>query len=377
MKILIEGWRGISHSYSIVNQFQIIELLKNPEFSLYHKDIDFYNSDWSEKKNFCGFSDELSNKILSLKNYSDDESSLDVVYRISFPYNLNQAYSKKLFVFGTSEFQNIDNSFFVKALTRSEISFNNSKIVTPSNWSKQGFLNYGFREEDVLVIPHGIDPSIFNRVDLSRRQQFRKALGVEKSDFLIGSIGAMTWNKGIDVLLRSFSHLSDKYPHVKLLLKDQSSLYGIKAKFLVLEALKEVDELKKVKLLSRIICLSSNITFSQLNGIYSACDCYVSPYRGEGFNMTPLEAAASGTPIIITNGGSTDDYFDSSFALKIESRLVKEKTMTYLEPSFESLIVSISNIVESKVNFDFNIAKSFIHKNFTWDVVTKNLVKHF
>ena len=67
MKILIEGWRGISHSYSIVNQFQIIELLKNPKFSLYHKDIDFYNSDWSAKKNFCGFSDELSNKILSLK----------------------------------------------------------------------------------------------------------------------------------------------------------------------------------------------------------------------------------------------------------------------------------------------------------------------
>tara|TARA_B100000965_G_C19017406_1_gene509470 strand:+ start:55 stop:294 length:240 start_codon:yes stop_codon:yes gene_type:complete len=57
----------------------------------------------------------------------------------------------------------------------------------------------------------------------------------------------------------------------------------------------------------------------QLIELYNITDCYVSPYRAEGFNLTPLEAAASGIPIIVTKGGSTDDYFNSQLGLQIES----------------------------------------------------------
>ena len=52
--------------------------------------------------------------------------------------------------------------------------------------------------------------------------------------------------------------------------------------------------------------------------------CYVSPYKAEGFNLTPLEAAACGTQIVVTNGGSSDDYFDDCMGFKIES---KEKNL--------------------------------------------------
>ena len=37
MNILIEGWRGINHSFSLVNQWQIIELLKTS--NIYFKDV--------------------------------------------------------------------------------------------------------------------------------------------------------------------------------------------------------------------------------------------------------------------------------------------------------------------------------------------------
>ena len=36
MNILIEGWRGINHSVALVNQWQILELLKSNK--LYFKD---------------------------------------------------------------------------------------------------------------------------------------------------------------------------------------------------------------------------------------------------------------------------------------------------------------------------------------------------
>ena len=33
--LLIEGWRKINHSYAMVNQYQIRELLKNNKFKIY------------------------------------------------------------------------------------------------------------------------------------------------------------------------------------------------------------------------------------------------------------------------------------------------------------------------------------------------------
>ena len=36
--------------------------------------------------------------------------------------------------------------------------------------------------------------------------------------------------------------------------------------------------------------------------------------------LTPLEAAACGTQIVVTNGGSTDDYFNDCMGFKIESK---------------------------------------------------------
>ncbi len=39
----------------------------------------------------------------------------------------------------------------------------------------------------------------------------------------------------------------------------------------------------------------------------------------EGFNLTPLEAAACGTQIVVTKGGSTDDYFQECMGYQIDS----------------------------------------------------------
>ena len=124
--------------------------------------------------------------------------------------------------------------------------------------------------------------------------------------------------------------------------------------------------------------MSDNLTQNQLNGLYGAADCYVSPYRAEGFNLTPLEAAASGTPIVITKGGSTDDYFHESFALHIESALHKAGNTTRLEPSLDSLIEQLSLLIEGKASkLNNSFAQQFIGKNFTWAVAANKLVDIF
>ena len=90
---------------------------------------------------------------------------------------------------------------------------------------------------------------------------------------------------------------------------------------------------------------------STLNELYNITDCYVSPYRAEGFNLTPLEAAASGTPIIVTKGGSTDDYFNPKFGLQIDSKVINDGNITSLRPNIESIVECILLIMKNPKDY--------------------------
>ena len=93
-------------------------------------------------------------------------------------------------------------------------------------------------------------------------------------------------------------------------------MYKITAKNFISNTKKKFSNLLIEEALSDIIVISKNLSLNDLQQLYGSCDAYVSPYRAEGFNITSLEAAACGLPVILTSGGSTDDYYDSSFALK-------------------------------------------------------------
>lgn len=376
-KLLIEGWRGINHSYAMVNQYQLLEL-KKELIDLYHHDAPFYKKKWSTSQNFCGFNPVALKKIECIPALPDHIKP-DITYRISYPYNLTPAKSDNLFVFGTTEYQNLSQDMF-----RLENNFTQYKclpltIITPSNWSKEGFLKAGFREDQVKVVPHGVDLSIFKPITPELRNQYRALLSANSESFVILTVGAMSKNKGVDILLDAYIRLKRKYPRIKLVLKDQSNLYGFTAHDLVSIYCKEKNlnptSKDMVDAISGIVCITDNLDLNQLNGLYNAADCYVSPYRAEGFNLPPLEAAAAGCPIIVTKGGSTDDYIDPSFALLVESEKRHDARNSYLEVNLESLEEQLKNLIENKkVNINFNEAHQFLLKNFSWKSASSKLI---
>ena len=63
--LLIEGWREINHSYAMVNQYQIRELLKNKSLKIYFKDISYFRPEWNKKDNSSGLGD-FEKKISTL-----------------------------------------------------------------------------------------------------------------------------------------------------------------------------------------------------------------------------------------------------------------------------------------------------------------------
>ena len=78
------------------------------------------------------------------------DKKFDVIYRINFPLDISESNSDRLFVFGTSEF-GITKNFFVGSTLEEACSRDSLKIITPSNWSKIGFLKAGFKEKNIQM----------------------------------------------------------------------------------------------------------------------------------------------------------------------------------------------------------------------------------
>ena len=378
MKILIEGWRGINHSYALVNQWQMIELLKSTK--LFFQDSPYISEKWNKEENFSGFNDEISNMIDNIPKPNIGDKH-DITYRISAPLNFDNNFdSKILFVFGTCEFKYLEKTSYKNNSPEFLKTNKNFFIHTPSHWSKQGFLNAGFDDEQIIVVPHGIDKNIFKKISNDRKKSTKIKYGLHEDDYVLSNIGAMTKNKGVEILIAAYGILKKKKKNLKLILKDQSNLYEITTEYLF-EKIKKTDLQKKYNVINEammkdIIIISKNLTLNEIRDIYSVTDCYVSPYLAEGFNLTPLEAAACGSQIVVTKGGATDDYFNKCLGYQIESNEKKINNSYLLEPKIDSLINILESIINKNDNFK-NYRSEYIHKNFSWEKVVFKLKKEF
>ena len=275
MKTLqVEGWRGINHSYAIVNQWQLLELCRRPAVDLCHVDRPFFNAGWNAGANGSGFSAAQRQLIEGIRGPRPGEVP-DVVLRIAFPFDVSPCEAGRVFVFGTAEYQHTD-SMFGSGDTARAIGDERLSIVTPSHWSKAGFVATGFDPARVHVVSHGIDPASFRPIERKARKTMRNLMRVRNDDFVLLSVGAMTENKGIDLLLTAFARLRAKHRHLKLVLKDQSNLYGLTAdRILAQLAASTNGHLFTEDVVSSIVFVSHNLGIAELAALYGAADCYV------------------------------------------------------------------------------------------------------
>ena len=379
MNILVEGWRNINHSYALVNQWQIFELIKST--NIYFQDVSFSNENWNSQRNDSGLRNEVKNVINKIPLASDN-INYDITYRIPAPFNFDKKFNSKLiFIFATSEYKN--NLFKSDYTNGDPIQLSREKnffIHTPSNWSKKSFLASGFREDQVIVVPHGVDVETFNLISESEKKNIRDKYNIKSDDYVLTNIGAMTQNKGVEDLVAAYGILKKKNKNLKLILKDQSNLYDRNAnspiKNMQNSKFNQKYQIFNEQMYNDIIIISKNLNFDELRNIYSITDCYVSPYKAEGFNLTPLEAAACGTQIVVTDGGPTDDYFDDCMGFKIESKEKSLNESIYLSPKTNSLIEILDSII-NKIDDKKDVRSKLVHKNFSWENIVKKLKKEF
>jgi glycosyltransferase involved in cell wall biosynthesis len=340
--LLIEGWRGINHSFALVNQCQILELLKFKDLRLFHRDLPFFMPHWNAANIGAGFSERDRGRIASLSE--PGPAPVDAVYRAGFPYG--GALTQSTMTFMVTECGLSSASFLPEGPALSDFTRDGNCVVTPTAWSRDRLVEYGLDSERVHVIPHGVNTATFNPLAAAERSQNRNNLGIPDGALVFLNLGVATWNKGIDTLLLAFAQLRMRHPQrsMYLILKDQRSLYRLSVESVLLDVAGHHPELFGAETLACIRVVGTTLSQAQLRLLYGIADAYVSPYRAEGFNLPVLEAIACGTPVIVTEGGATDDFCLPGSALRIRSRPGCRKDpndgamLRFREPDFDMLV---------------------------------------
>lgn len=249
------------------------------------------------------------------------------------------------------------------------------EIWIPSNFVRKTYIESGIQPEKVFVIPNGFNPEIFNPSVTPFPVKTDK-----KFKFLF--VGGTIWRKGADVLVNAYIKTFTASDDVSLIIKDigHDSFYkgmGIG------EQLKKIQENPSMP---EIIYIKDFLSEKEMAGLYTACDCLLHPYRGEGFAFPVIEAMACGKPVIVTKGGATDDFCKEEFTFHVSAEwmkitfpdmeLVGNEGMV-LEPSMDSLMKNMRDVYENYPSAMEKADKAleFVKAHYTWDKIGNILVE--
>ncbi|MEW6447591.1 MAG: glycosyltransferase [Bacillota bacterium] len=188
------------------------------------------------------------------------------------------------------------------------------EVWVPSHFNVETFSASGVDREKLRVVPEGIDADHFN--PQAEPLNIRGGKG-----FIFLSTFDLQDRKGWDILLTAYLREFEPGEDVALLLKvykiacsrpgtieEQIALFIRKRLGLSLEKIPEV------------ILFKGHIEDKRMPGLYTACDAFVLPSRGEGWGRPYLEAMACGLPTIGTRWSGNLEFMNdaNSYLIEIE-----------------------------------------------------------
>ncbi|MBK35703.1 MAG: hypothetical protein CME26_09275 [Gemmatimonadetes bacterium] len=182
------------------------------------------------------------------------------------------------------------------------------EVWVPSEYARRCYVDSGIDEDRVAVVPNGVDVMRFRPeakpVDLPTEKSFK---------FLF--VGGTIYRKGIDILLETYRRTFTAEDDVCLVVKgmgDESFYKGQTAGDLI-------RKIQADPAAPEVLYLAEEMSDDEIAGLYTACDCLVHPYRGEGFGMPVAEAMSCGLPVVVTEGGATDDFCTDKTSYRIRA----------------------------------------------------------
>lgn len=227
-------------------------------------------------------------------------------------------------------------------------------IHTSCTITKNQLIRWGAEEEKIVVIPLGIDLSIFKPASIEKKQKIREELGIPSDSICIGSFqkdgngwgegNTPKYEKAPDIMCEVIKRIKDKYD-IFMLLTGPARGY-------VKNRLKEMGVPFKHYFLENYLDIPK---------YYKALDYYIISSRAEGGPKAILECFAMGIPFITTRVGMVNDI------------------VTNRQNSLISEVEDINGLVKNMIELieDDELSESFtkngldIVKDYDWSSITE------
>ncbi len=256
----------------------------------------------------------------------------------------------------TMPVEGFDVSFFKKQVyiffDRLTEKFVNKFLVCSKFLFKQLSEKHKIPREKIEFIPNGVDLKNYF-YSSEKNNQIRNELGIENNTILIGSIGRLVWQKGLDYLIDA----------VLVLKKSLDKEIFDKIKFIIVGEGEEKGRLiKKTKMLN----IDNKIIFTgfreNIGEIFDALDIFVLSSVLEGQPFVLLEAMAYGKPIVATNiSGVNETVFNNETSI-----MVKPYDAKSLAKGIEVLLKNKQKAVSLG-----DKAKKYVQKFYDFNVLIK------
>lgn len=223
-----------------------------------------------------------------------------------------------------------------------------SKVIALNETEASQYKKMGVNLNKIEIVPNGIDLSEYNLTP--KKGSFRAKYSIPKIDKIILYVGRIHKNKGIDLLVDSYSILIKKIPTSKLVIVGPDD--GFQGE---LEQLCEKLDLKKKVLFTGFVDKETKTE------ALSDSDVFVTP-NYSGFPVSFLEACAFGLPIITTKRGDNLDWIHEKVGFIVE----------YDKFEMSEAMFNVLNSNQLRISFSEN-SKKLLSQKFNLDSVVKKV----
>lgn len=177
------------------------------------------------------------------------------------------------------------------------------KVFALTEVEKQQYLKMGVKEENIEIVPLGINLKDYN--NLPQMGSFKSKYNIGDDDKLILFLGRIHEIKGLDLLIESFN----KIPNDNVKLAIVGGDYGFK---------NELDNLINDLNLSEKIIFPGVLTGQDKIEALVDCDIFIMPSRYESFTTSGLEAMACSKPLVLTKNNHIHTWVNGNVGLTCE-----------------------------------------------------------
>jgi glycosyltransferase involved in cell wall biosynthesis len=226
-----------------------------------------------------------------------------------------------------------------------------ARVIATTRFEAEQYQSMGVSEEKIEIVPNGIIWSEFE--SLPPKGEFKQHYGLGNDERLILYLGRIHKIKGLDLLLKAFASYAAHRRDTNLVIVGPDDGYLPELRRLVKELEAEPSVIITGPLYGR-----DKLT------AYVDADVYVLPSQYEIFGITVLEAAACGTPVIVTDRCGIAELINGQVGLVV----------SYDEGQLKNAIIRMFD--DDNMRRDFGEkGKLLVRERFNWEKIARQMEK--